>query len=187
MIIGLVSSPAPWFLMAVAAAVILAADAAVRSWRFPGRVDDPSWMWPRPAPVRSPWPLGPSRPPLGRVAAELARARWVDLTEPTQQLPVVLPRPNEGATLDWSPLAEHAAVDAGRLPLDDVDEWLAVRLSAFDSALLAIDRAERVTLLRGDAFRTVDEEFALLVDGSQQLHAYREWRIGATGEYAMVR
>lgn len=70
------------FLLAAAAGIVLLADAAVRSWNFPGRVDDPGWFWARPAPSRSPWPIGPLRPPLRRELAESARARWTDLTVP---------------------------------------------------------------------------------------------------------
>lgn len=206
--------PQVYFLIAAAAVLVLLADTAVRSWRSPERVADPSWMWPRPAPTRSPWRVGPRLPgnawtmpePGLRLAwseraqdsyFEAAEQRpadsvdWSALRDSYRRASIITPPaaagPVEvaGATLDWSPIAEQAAADKARLPLDDVDEWLAERLRKYDGALARIDTAPRVTLIRGDRFRTVAEEVARFDAGSQRLHAYRMLRI-PTGEYRMI-
>lgn len=206
-----------WFLAAFAAVMALLADTAVRSWRSPERVADPSTMWARPAPVRAPAPLGPRlqngsmtvpwpgmRYAWGPGGAYFEdHAPWTAFTraEAVEPRPIVIVNDDglsywarveggevehEGASLDWSPIAEHKAAAAARLPLDDVDEWLAARLSDFDHTLAMIDSRPLVSLVRGGVYRTVDDELAAFVDGSQQLHAYRIMRIGQTGEYRMI-
>jgi hypothetical protein len=182
------------------------AEVALRSWRRPERFDS-SWGWTWPAPTRELHWIGPEPPALPAVAvAGPGWVRWgsgevkwlVEAGAPEPgMVPPVSPRGEAfwdgmpvwvgpvhiGATEDWSPIAAGAAAERGMLPLDDVDEWLAARLREFDGALARIDTRPCVTLIRGDRFRTVDEELERFVDGSQQLHAYREWRIGQTGGY----
>lgn len=144
------------FVLYVAALIALARGMLwiiARSWGRPERLDA-SWCWTRPAPLREAMPIGPTRPPLLP-------------SEPT------LPVEHEGATEEWSVAFEIAAADARRLPLDDVEEWLAERLSAFDGALARID-----------ATSGREAEIALrdFVRGSQQLHAYRMINV-QTGNY----
>lgn len=144
----------------------LLAQAALRSWGRPERLDA-SWSWTRPAPCRSDRPLGPLRP---RDASDDMRYR-------------ISPRGDgywhaepdgAGATEDWSPAAEHAAAERGRLPLDDVDEWLAVRLSSYDHALSRIDAG---------AGAACGAELARFQRGSIALHAYRSMILDSTGGY----
>lgn len=249
-----------YFMIAIGAGLVFLADTAVRSWKSPERVADPSVMWPRPAPARGELLYGPRLPsgafrlaPVGAIALRVAQLNeravpvvsssgdtfwsmaalapdrgdedWRTLrasyggeadpryraiandlpltsaeasffqdaqpfiaTDPTEQTLQVLVAagaaeavPHEGASLDWSPAAEVAEVEAARLPLDDVDEWLAERLRTFEHALLMID-CRTVWLDRGLQQRTMLDELDAFVAGSQQLHAYREMRIGNTAE-----
>ncbi len=210
-----------YFLIAFGAVVVLLADTAVRSWRSPERVADPSYIWPRPAPVVSEQLIGPRLPsgsfsphPMFLVGARAAAVRpaldvdalresyrgiagdryerlragdWNDLdAEPEDVVTIKLDNRTAiftpGATLDWSPIAEQVAAEARRLPLDDVDEWLAERVREFEHALSRIE-CRRVSLVRGEPQATLDEQIARFVEGSQQLHEYRMFRIGETGGY----
>lgn len=212
-----------FLLIAFAAVAALLADTAVRSWRSPERVADPSWMWPRPAPVRSDVLIGPRLPggsfrmpeaglrlawgPGGSYFQDTDRypaPDWEGLRESYALLaddrvhalingswhdastePITIDPVHVGATEEWSPLAEHAAADEARLPLDDVDEWLAERLRRFEHELSRIE-SRTVSLIKGEQCRTVDDELQAFVDGSQRLGAYRRLRIGDTGEYPMI-
>lgn len=155
-------------------------EVGLLSWKRPERLNA-SWSWTWPAPARGAVLVGPSPLPYGPAAGPGA-GRWRGAAA-VQYLTV--DPVHVGATADWSPKHAAAEAEAGMLPLDDVDEWLAARLSEYGSALVDIDARPRVTLLRGDAFRTLDEELARFVDGSQALHAYRALRIGDTGSYTM--
>jgi hypothetical protein len=198
-----------WWCCALLAWVLVEID--LRMWRRPERLDS-SWGWTWPAPTRELRAIGPELPALPEVAvAGPGWVRWTDSTvewlegagAPDEGMvpmldykgdpywyaeeflpPVTVDPAHVGATEDWSPAADSAAAERGMLPLDDVDEWLAARLREYDGALARIDVRPCVTLIRGDAFRTVDEEFERFVDGSQRLHAYREWRIGSTDGFS---
>lgn len=101
--------------------------------------------------------------------------------------PAVPERTEAGATEDWSPIAEVA--EAGR----SLEDWLSERLQRFDEALHWIDNAPRaidgtawhppMVLPPAQYLLTTGEHFEQFVSGSQKLHAYRELRIGATGEF----
>lgn len=119
---------------------------------------------------------GPPEPGMVPCVSPTGEAFWS-----APELAVVDPV-HVGATEGWSP--KHAAAEAerGMLPLDDVDEWLATRLSAYGHALTRIG-CRTVSLVKGEVQRTVDDELTAFVAGSQRLHAYREMRIGATGGY----
>lgn len=160
--------PAPWLLIALGAAAFLLADAAVRSWRFPGRVDDASWFCPRPAPTLSHWPIGPAAGPCAAGRGEgCEHGPWLRCGRPLDgphtprhragaprtgdgfagSTAIVIaswhdvPAPREfreGATLDWSPAAEVEA--AG----ESLDAWWAERLGQFDDAWLSIEMALRL-------------------------------------------
>jgi hypothetical protein len=140
--------------------------AAIRSWGRPERFDA-SWMWTRPAPCLAPWPLGPLPAP-----ARLADAPTVAME-------------HVGATLTSPSLrSEIAIAERARLPLDDVDEWLAVRLSAFDHRIMEIGAATRG--LDGSprpAGWTVDDELDAFQRGSMALHEYRSMILDGTGSY----
>jgi hypothetical protein len=147
------------FLSLLAGGAWFLVHAAVRSWRRPERFDS-SWAWTRPAPARSAEPLGPARSPA------------------------VAPRPAEGATEAWSPLTEHAAAERVMLPLDDVDEWLAGRLSAFDHRLMEIGAATRgADGSPRPVGWTVDEELDAFQRGSSGLQAYRDMILKSSREF----
>jgi hypothetical protein len=102
-----------------------------------------------------------------------------------------------GATEEWSPIAEAAAATAGRLPLDDVDEWLAGRLRDYDHQLSRIESSPRLPdgqrasfrVLIGEeppeGARTVTEELERFRQGSMALHEYRSMILESTGGYTM--
>jgi hypothetical protein len=208
-----------YFLVAGAAVLALLADTAMRSWHSPERVADPAFMWPRPAPARADYVIGPRlpggefrmpepglrlgwgpggsffedvemhpvpRPPVA-IVPDAGAAFWSQADDRPAEVSITLDNtsgvftPHEGASWDWSPLAEHAAADEARLPLDDVDEWLAERVRRFEHELSRIE-ARTVSLVKGERCRTLDDELQAFVDGSQQLGAYRRLRIGDTGE-----
>jgi hypothetical protein len=214
-----------YFLIALAAVLVLLADTAVRSWHSPERVADPSYMWPRPAPARANYFIGPRLPGgsfrMPEAGLRLAWGNGGSFFQDTEMHPAPEldtaalrdgyrlladdrvhamingrdPRPlsvdpvHLGATEEWSPMAEHEAATAARLPLDDVDEWLAERTRQYEHELSRIG-CRTVSLVKGEVCRTVDDELQAFVDGSQQLHAYREMRIGNTqelGSKAMLR
>jgi hypothetical protein len=136
----------------------LAVQVALRSWGRPERLDA-SWAWTRPAPCIGDW-QGPLRPPATPA------------------------RPAEGATEEWSPVAEYAAVEQRRLPLDDVDEWLAVRLAAFEHELMAIGaRARGADGAPSEIGWSVDVELDAFQRGSMGLHEYRSMVLDSTGSY----
>jgi hypothetical protein len=91
---------------------------------------------------------------------------------------------------EWSPADEVAEVEAKRLPFDDVDEWLAGRLSDYGHALSQIESAARAgnggRLLGGAYGRTVAEEVEAFEQRSMRMHAYRMLHM-STREYAQVR
>lgn len=134
---------------------------AKRSWERPERFD-PMWTWTRPAPSHAPAPLGP-----------VADWGWG------------VPGQHVGATLTSpSPLAEVAAAERSMLPLDDVDEWLAGRLSAFDHALMAIGAATRgADGLARPVGWTVDDELDAFQRGSMGLQAYRDMILKSSREF----
>lgn len=179
-----------WFLVAAAAGFTLLADAAVRSWKSPERVADPSTMWPRQAPVISDRLVGPRLPsgsfrmpePGLRLAYGPGGAYFEDTAVHAARSLVIDPV-HVGATEYWSPLAEHEAVTVARLPLDDIEEWLSGRLSEYDHELMRIG-CRTVSLVRGMPSGSVDEQMAEFVAASQRLHAYRMLRIGDTGEFS---
>lgn len=143
-------------------------------------------MWGHPARVRALLPSGPVAGPL-----RLERPTGVVYMNTPYVAPPagpwleleLAPAPEHvGATEDWSPRHAAAEAELGMLPLDDVDEWLATRACEYEHALSRIG-CRTVSLVRGETQCTVDEELAAFVDGSQMLHAYRELRIGSTGEF----
>lgn len=167
-------------------------EVVLRSWARPERLDS-TWIWTRPAPIRSPWFVGPCPPPR-------RRARWADLVmtppEPGMVLQVspagdpywraeelVADPVHIGATEDWSPKHAAAEAEAGMLPLDDVGEWLAERLRSYEHALARIG-ARRVWLIKGHADQcTLDEALEDFQRGSMALHAYRSMILDSTGSY----
>jgi hypothetical protein len=152
---------------------------AVLSWRRPERFDA-SWAWTRPAPHLSALPLGPWQQ-HGRAAVS-DEIRY--LISPREDGSWHAEPAGAGATIDWSPMAEHAAADERRLPLDDVDEWLAGRLAQYRRSLIAIEVAPRGADGRPSEFGwTVDEEFDAFQRGSMGLHEYRDMILTATGGY----
>jgi hypothetical protein len=131
--------------------------AAVLSWRRPERLDS-TWVWKRPAACIAPSPLGP------------APARMLER--------------QESATADWSPVAEGIAAERSMLPLDDVEEWLAGRLSAFDRRLMEIGAATRgVDGSPRPVGWTVDEELDAFQRGSSGLQAYRDMILKTSREF----
>lgn len=154
-------------------------EIVTRSWGRPERLDA-SWLWTRPAPVRADRPYGPLRPPAVRARGRELVMEFVG--EPVMPTPRAIAArgesfwTGEGATEDWSPLAEHAAADARRLPLDDVDEWLAARLHAYDHALARIQATSE---------READEEMASFQAGSMALHEYRSMILDSSREFTM--
>jgi hypothetical protein len=132
---------------------------AVLSWRRPERLDS-MWVWKWPGDVA---PTGP-----------MALRPMQDWTDVRRELGATMRSP--------SPLEELAAVEM--LPLDDADEWLSVRLSAFDHAIMAIGAATRGMdgSVRPVGW-TVDEELAAFQLGSMGLHEYRSMVLDSTGSY----
>jgi hypothetical protein len=91
------------------------------------------------------------------------------------------PLETAGATEEWSPMAE--IVDAGR----SGEDWWSERLQAYDAALRWIDAAPRLedgTPSYAAAGLNTAQQLDVLIAGSQQLHAYRELRIGDTGSFS---
>jgi hypothetical protein len=161
-------------------------EIALLSWKRPERLDS-SWGWTWPAPTRELHWIGPEPPRLPEVAVagpgwirwNTGEVTWLDAPTPA---PVTVDPVHIGATADWSPRHAAAEAEAGMLPLDDVDEWLAGRLREYEHALSRIE-CRTVSLVRGEPQRTLWQELDAFVAGSQQLHAYRDLRIGATGGY----
>lgn len=167
------------------AVVAMAVDILVRLWRFPGRVEDPSWFWHRPAPVRSDVPIGPRLPDGSfrlpewfgeRIPydpdpfdAEVLRESYRLLADDRVRAMI-----NSGATEDWSPIAEVEAAEQKMQPLDDVDEWLAARLSTYDHAL---------SLIEATVGRDADDELHRFQTGTMRLQAYRDNVLTRTGEF----
>jgi len=185
-------NPSLWTLIVLVGAFGLLLDTALRSWRFPGRVDDWGWFTGSPAPAILPHPIGPEpvRPYTGDGATrrELVLYEWRG-----DYLELPAPRVEQcdarelGATEEWSPIAEVAG--AGR----SLEDWLSERLQQYDDALHRIESALRMP--DGSVWHapmsapwpyiplTTDNNLQQFIDGSQQLHAYRELRIGGTGEF----
>lgn len=121
---------------------------------------------------------GPPEPGMVPRVSATGEAFWSAM-----ELAVVDPV-HVGATEEWSP--KHAAAEAerGMLPLDDVDEWLAGRLSEYGHALIRIG-TRRVSLVRGETQCTMDEELERFQQGSMSMHAYRSMILDSTGGYTM--
>jgi hypothetical protein len=181
-------APELWALIVLIGVIGLGSDAAWRSWTFEGRVADPSELYPRRAPHRLIYAYGPAAPPPWRTGNGWG-APCRHQIEPVFLAGEPTPaRTDEGATADWSPVAEVAA--AGQ----SLEDWWSERLQRYDEALRRIDSVQRLAdgtpwhppmALRSLAVaQTTDDSFEIFVAGSQRLHAYRELRIGATGEFS---
>jgi hypothetical protein len=147
-------------------------EVGLRSWARPERLDG-SWAWTRPAPAQHICPIGPQ---------EYHRA---GMTVPDRDQVLAVAPSGEvfwGATEDWSPSADAVAAEAGMRVLDDVDEWLAARLRDFEHELSRIG-CRRVSLVKGETQRTLDDELAAFQRGSMALHAYRSMILDSTGGY----
>jgi hypothetical protein len=183
----LLHSPGLWLGIVTIGVLVLLGDTAWRSWTFQGRVADPSELYPRRARPRASYAFGPHAPTLARGpvaggAARVPRAR-------SGIVPVYMDAaaPHVGATADWSPVGEVAA--AGQ----SLEDWWSERLQQYDGALKRIDEAPR--LVDGSAWHppmvapwpyyalTTAEHLEQFVQGSMRLHAYREMRVGSTGEF----
>jgi hypothetical protein len=128
--------------------------AAVLSWRRPERLDS-TWVWKRPGDVA---PTGP------------APARMLER--------------QESATADWSPIAEGMAAERVMLPLDDVEDWLAVRLSEFDHRMMEIGAATRgADGSPRPVGWTVDQELDAFQRGSSGIQAYRDMILQTSREF----
>jgi hypothetical protein len=177
----LLHNPGLWNSMIIVGVLVLLGESAWRSWHLEGRVDDPARLWPRPAPARLAYAFGPAEGPRAGSAYRFAvAAAAVRLDTSHGALEAVAENDGRGATEEWSPAAEQ--VTAGR----SLEDWWSERLQAYDAALKWIDTAPRLPDGTG-AFvvlgNTVAEELDLFVSRSQRLHAYRELRIGQTGEF----
>lgn len=179
--------PNLWVVLVLVGAFGLLADTAWRSWHFAGRVADSGWFVGAPAPMRSPWPIGPRMMTV--------REPWRDLVDwpstgdghmrnhrvaAALAPPPVAPVETAGATEEWSPIA--AVTSAGR---SGEDRW-SERLQAYDAALRWIDAAPRMedgTPCYAAVGLNTAGQLEMLIAGSQQLHAYRELRIGDTGNF----
>lgn len=184
------------------------ADTAWRSWRIPGRVDDPSTLHARPAPAVGRHRVGPPAPSRrldnDDVQSWLAETESFDSNELRESYRLLADdRVHDmingrgawaGATEGWSPLQEAAAVERTALPLDDADEWLAERLRAYEHELSRISACRRGAngeRARWDAlvedsngeYRTLDDELRAFQQGSMALHAYRSMILDSTGGY----
>jgi hypothetical protein len=168
-------NPGLWNSMVIIGLLVLLGDAAWRSWTLEGRVDDPARLFPRSAPARLAFAFGPLEPAR---TGDGYRGRPVVVTiDPV----------HAGATEEWSPAGEVAA--AGQ----SIEDWWSERLQAYDDALRAIDSDLRDSdggrwhppLAADEARRlaTTDDELERFIGGSQRLHAYRELRVGSTGEF----
>lgn len=183
----LLHDPGLWNGMIIVGVLVLLGESAWRSWHLEGRVDDPARLWPRAAPARLAYAFGPAEGPRAGGAYRFAGAAasvQLDVSrgafEAAGRYPVDAENDGRGATEEWSPAAEQ--VTAGR----SLEDWWSERLQAYDAALKWIDTAPRLPDGTG-AFvvlgNTVTEELDLFVSRSQRLHAYRELRIGQTGEF----
>lgn len=154
---------------------LLLYDTAMRSWRFAGRVDDPAVLHARPAPAVGRHRLGPAVPSR-RLVDDPVRGWTVDESGLAELVE------HKGATADWSPKREVAAVERRALPLDDVDEWLAERTRQYEHALSRIG-CRAVSLVKGEVQATLDETLRRFQQGSMALHAYRMLILDSTGSY----
>lgn len=172
---------------------LLLYDTAARSWRMPGRVDEPSRMFARPAPAVGRHRVGPAVPSR-RLDDDSVQA-WFAAPPAPDMVREISPRGEPywiaeqltrpqftGATEGWSPLQEVQAAERVALPLDDADEWLAERTRSFEHALSRIG-ARRVWLIKGIPQRTLDDELRAFQQGSMALHAYRAMILDGTGEF----
>lgn len=180
----LLHSPALWALIVLVGVIGLGADLAWSSWTFPGRVEDPARLWPRPAPARQPFAVGPSLPPGWRPLPQTGDGwRYASLPIYMDEPTPAAPPENDGlgATAQWSPIAE---VESGGRSLED---WWSERLQEFDDALKWIDTVPRLPdgtgafVVLGD---NVCQELESFVSGSMRLGAYRALRLEHTGEFS---
>lgn len=185
---GFVHSPALWAAIVLVGIFGLLGDTAWRSWRLPGQpiMGGPVFLA-RSVPVvtgdgHTLWSAGVQVDYTPLASPPVVLADWSPRGGDFLELaPAVPERTEAGATEDWSPIAEVA--EAGR----SLEDWLSERLQQFDEALRWIDQVPR----RADgvgAFvladgRSTAEELKAFVASSQRLHAYRELRIGQTGDY----
>lgn len=167
-------------LLLLALGVVALANVARASWRRPERLDS-TWTWKRAAPALAAAPLGPSLPVLRDAIAD---RYWMEGLEQSGARARDAWRATAGATEDWSPMAEAAAAERAMLPLDDVDEWLAGRLSAFDHALMEIGAATRGADGSPRPIGwTVEEELDAFQRGSMGLQAYRDMILKSSREF----
>lgn len=183
-----------YFLIAFAAGAVLLADTAVRSWRSPERVADPSWMWSRPAPIRAEYVIGPRLPSGSFRLPEVRPPAPVAELHEGGRVPVTIDPVHVGATEAWSPLAEIGTEDTEHegLPLsldEDTRVWLAERLAQYDAAIAEIETARRredgAPALVTEQGRTFDDELSAFQRASFALPAYRRRWVGSiedTGE-----
>lgn len=153
-------------------------ELALLSWRRPERMTS-GWSWSWPAPTRELHWIGPEPPSPPTVA--VAGPGWVRWTSGEVKWLVVDPV-HVGATEDWSPRHAAAEAEAGMLPLDDVDEWLAGRLKAYEHELSRIS-SRKLWLIKSVDPITLDEELERFRQGSMALHEYRSMILDSTGGY----
>jgi hypothetical protein len=197
----ILQEPGLWNGMIIIGVLVLLGESAWRSWTLEGRVDDPARLFPRPAPARLAYAFGPALPPGwlrpmtgdGYTTRRNVQIEYLDEPEIQELLQHGLEQitaelnAGQGATEEWSPIAEQ--VTAGR----SLEDWWSERLQAYDAALKRIDSDQR--LPDGSVWHppmahawpyhtlTTEENLRQFVDDSQRLHAYRELRIGHTGEF----
>lgn len=164
-----------------ALAAWLLIEIGLRSWARPERLDG-SWAWTRPAPALHLCPIGP-QPYRGRARMTLPQRDQMLSATPDGEIFWEV-NIGAGATDHWSPMADTAEEQARMLPLDDVDEWLATRLSEYGHVLTRIS-CRRVSLVRGETQCTLDEELERFQQGSMALHAYRSMILDHSREFTM--
>lgn len=177
------------FLIMWAGVLGLAVETLWRSWHFPGRVADPSELFARKASPRLAYAFGPAAPPwmLEQPYAGFSPGAAAVTLEYAGPDPVPA-NDGAGATAEWSPLAEVAAVG------QSLEDWWSERLQEYDAALKRIDEALRD--IEGHVWHppmasswpycvmTTAENAAQFVAGSQRLPAYRALRLAHTGEFS---